>query len=293
MGKRILLFLGTNLLVLLLINIILSLLGVDSEAGTSLSGLMLICLLWGSIGSFISLMISKWSAKRAMNLELLDPSGPYGFVVKRVHEYANSAKISPPEVYRYDSDELNAFATGPSKNNSLVAVSQGLLNDFDRAELEGVLGHEVAHIANGDMVTMALVQGVVNAFVMFLARIVAIAIDNFLSGDDEGEGLGYFAYFVVVSILQLFFGLLTAPLVAWFSRAREYKADAGGAKLAGREKMLSALKALEGQFSVDRLDTSTPSFKSMKISGKGVIALLSTHPPLSDRIRALESRSTH
>jgi heat shock protein HtpX len=227
-----------------------------------------------------------------MNLEPLDPSGPYGFVVKRVHEYANSARIDPPEVYRYDIDELNAFATGPSKNNSLVAISQGLLDDFDQAEVEGVLGHEVAHIANGDMVTMALVQGVVNAFVMFLARIVAIAIDNVLSEDDEGEGLGFFAYFAVVSILQLVFGLLTAPLVAWFSRAREYKADAGGAQLAGREKMLSALRALEGQFSVDRLDTSTPAFKSMKISGKGVIALLSTHPPLSDRIRALESRST-
>jgi len=241
------------------------------------------------VGSFISLMISKWMAKRAMGLEPVDEHGPYAYLNEMVRQFAQRERISVPEVYIYPSDELNAFATGPSRNNSLVAVSAGLLRDFDRDEIEGVVAHEVSHIANGDMVTMAIVQGIVNAFVMFLARVVAIAIDNALRSDDEGEGLGYFAYYVVVSLLQVVFGLLTAPVVAAFSRAREFRADAGGAKLAGREKMIAALSALQEHMSVDRLDNDQPALKTMKISGKGMIALLSTHPPLEKRIEALRN----
>ena len=168
-------------------------------------------------------------------------------------------------------------------------MSAGLLRDFDRDEIEGVVAHEVSHVANGDMVTMALIQGIVNAFVMFLARVVAIAIDNALRSDDDSEGLGYFAYYAVVSLLQIIFGLLTMPVVAAFSRAREYKADAGGAKLAGHEKMIAALSALQEHMSVSRLDNGQPALKAMKISGSGFTELLSTHPPLEKRIAALQN----
>jgi len=229
-------------------------------------------------------------AKNMMGLQPLNRDGKHGYIVELVRQFALKERIDMPEVYVYPSQELNAFATGPSRNNSLVAVSEGLLRDMNRDEIEGVIAHEVAHIANGDMVTMALVQGVVNAFVMFLARIVAFAIDNFLRGDDdEGGGLGYFGYFITVSVLQLVFGLLTMPVVAGFSRYREYRADAGGAKLAGKDKMIAALEALQENFSIDRLDQSQPSLKAMKISGGGLVKLLSTHPPLEDRIAALKS----
>ena len=291
MFTRISLFVLTNILVMLLISFIISLTGLDPSMHSGVEGLAMICLLWGSFGSFISLMMSKWSAKRLMKLQPLDPDGPYGYVVKAVKDFAQRERISTPEVYYYESDELNAFATGPSRNNSLVAFSSGLLRDMDRDEIIGVAAHEVAHITNGDMVTMALVQGIVNAFVMFLARIVAFAIDNALrSDDDDGEGLGVFAHFLVVMLLQAVFGLLTLPVVAWFSRHREFRADAGGAKLAGKEKMIAALQALDDKFSVDRLDNSQPAMKAMKISGKGMIELLLTHPPIPKRIAALKGR---
>jgi heat shock protein HtpX len=274
-------------LVLALITIITSVLGLDAYMTGSYSGLAIMCLLYGSVGSFISLMLSKWMAKRAMGLIEIDPDGPHGYVVAAVKEFARKERITVPEVYLYQSDELNAFATGPSRNNSLVAFSTGLLRDMNRDEVEGVAAHEVAHITNGDMVTMALVQGVVNAFVMFLARVVAIAIDNALDKDGEG-GLGYLAYHLLVLFLQGIFGLLTYPVVAGFSRYREYRADAGGARLAGTQKMVAALKALEDNFSVDRLDNSQPAMKAMKISGTGMSELFSTHPPLKKRIAALK-----
>lgn len=288
MFKRVSLFLITNLLVMTLISIILSVTGLEQQLGNQYVFLLIFCFLWGGVGSFVSLRLSKWMAKRAMGLIPVEPRSPYAFLLPMVEDFARRENIKTPEVYLYPSDELNAFATGPSRNNSLVAVSQGLLRDFDRAEIEGVVAHEVAHVANGDMVTMALVQGVVNAFVMFIARVAAMAIDNFLRSDDEGEGLGYLGYFVVVNILQLVFGLLTAPVVAWFSRWREYRADAGGAKLAGSDKMIAALQALQDNMSLERLDNSQPGLKAMKISGGGLISLLSTHPPLEDRIEALK-----
>ncbi len=291
MIKRISLFVLTNILVLTLISFIMNLTGLDPNIHNGYGGLAVFCLAWGGLGSFISLLLSKWVAKRGMSLELIDPHGPHGYVVKAVKEFAHKEGITAPEVYYYNSEELNAFATGPSRNNSLVAFSSGLLRDMNEDEVVGVAAHEVAHITNGDMVTMALVQGVVNAFVMFIARVVAFAIDNALRGDDDdGEGLGYFAYMFLVIGLQALFGLLTAPVVAGFSRYREFRADAGGAALAGRDKMVAALKALDEQFSVDRLDNSQPALKAMKISGGGMMALLSTHPPIKKRIEALEKK---
>ena len=281
MFTRIVLFVLTNILVMTLISIIIGLTGLDPSLHSGIEGIALICLLWGGLGSFISLMISKWSAKKAMGLKPIDPDGPHGYVVKAVKGFARRERITAPEVYYYKSDELNAFATGPSRNNSLVAFSSGLLRDMDQDEVVGVAAHEVAHITNGDMVTMALVQGIVNAFVMFIARIAAFAIDNALrSEDDDGEGLGFFAHYLIVMVLQAVFGLLTFPVIAWFSRYREFRADAGGAKLAGKDKMIAALQALDDKFSIDRLDNSPPAMKAMKISGNGMIALLSTHPPI-------------
>lgn len=288
MFKRVSLFLITNILVMTLISIIISATGLEQQLGNRYAFLLVFCFLWGGIGSFVSLRLSKWMAKRSMGLVPVQRGSQHAFLLSLVEDFAQREQIKTPEVYIYPSDELNAFATGPSRNNSLVAVSQGLLRDFDRAEVEGVVAHEVAHIANGDMVTMALVQGVVNAFVMFIARVAAMAIDNFLRSDDDGEGLGYFAYIAVVSILQVIFGLLTAPVVAGFSRWREYRADAGGAKLAGSDKMIAALRALQDHASIERLDNSQPALKAMKISGGGLISLLSTHPPLEDRIEALK-----
>ena len=288
MFNRVFLFVLTNILVIALISIIINLTGINPSLYSGFEGLAVICLLWGSVGSFISLMISKWSAKRAMRLQPIDPNGSHGYVVEAIKEFARREKIKTPEVYYYQSDELNAFATGPSRNNSLVAFSSGLLQDMDQDEVIGVAAHEVAHITNGDMVTMALVQGIVNAFVMFIARVVAFAIDNALKSDDDGEGLGYFAHFAVVMVLQAVFGLLTLPVVAWFSRYREFRADAGGAALAGRDKMVAALQALDEKFSIDRLDNSQPAMKAMKISGRGAFSLFSTHPPIAKRIAALK-----
>ena len=264
MIKRYGFMLAVNLIIMVVISIILSVLNVTPSGSTL--GLLVFCFMYGMIGSFISLWLSKWFAKRGMNLMEVDLHSSEGYLVKHVHEFAKLSGIQPPEVYIYESDELNAFATGPSRNNALVAVSTGLLRSLSRDEVEGVLGHEVAHIANGDMVSMALIQGVVNAFVMFLARIVAQAIDMAMrSDDDEGEGLGFFGYIIVVNLLQVFFGFLTLPLVAWFSRHREYRADADGARLAGKEKMIGALEALERRFDITMLDQSEPSLKAMKI----------------------------
>jgi heat shock protein HtpX len=292
MGKRIMLFLVTNVLVVMTISIITSVFGVNeyfSANGMSYGGLLFMCLLWGSVGSIISLSISKWSAKRMMGVEILDVNGASGNLVRRVHHLAKSAGIEKmPEVGIYNSPEVNAFATGPSKNNSLVAVSTGLLNSMSDDEVDGVLAHEIAHVANGDMVTMALVQGVVNAFVMFFSRVITMMIDAALRGDDEeGEGLGFFAHMMVVMLLDMVFSFLAMPIIAWFSRYREFRADAGGAKLAGNNKMIAALESL--QRNVQNVGQSEGNFQSMKISNKGSwMALFSTHPPLEKRIAALK-----
>lgn len=288
---RIILFIATNILVMAAATLLMRFFGVENYlqgTGINYQALMIMCLIWGGAGSFVSLLISKWMAKRAMGLEEISANGPYGSLVRKVHTFAKRSGLDKaPEVYIYRSSEPNAFATGPSRNNSLVAVSTGLLETMTEDEVEGVLAHEVAHIANGDMVTMALVQGVVNAFVMFFARVAAFAIDNFLRGDDdEGGGLGGFAYMFLVMGLQILFGILAAPVTMWFSRWREYRADAGAAKLAGKEKMIAALESL--QRNMERMTGQHKEMEVMQISSKqAMLELFASHPPLDKRIAAL------
>lgn len=298
--KRIFLFMMMNVLVIVSISIVTSLLGIQpymTSYGINYSNLMAFCLVWGMVGSFISLLLSKFMAKMMMGVKIIDERGgergEYRDLVATVHRLAKQAGITKmPEVGVYDSPEVNAFATGPTKNSALVAVSTGLLNKMSPDAIEGVLGHEVAHAANGDMVTMALVQGVVNAFVMFFARVAAFALQQVMRGDDdEREGSSFgggFAYHISVFVFEIFFSFLGMFVVAYFSRAREFRADAGGAKVAGRDKMINALKQLKNTF--EQVDDSQANFRCMKISSKGsFMKFLSTHPSLDDRIFALEN----
>lgn len=287
------LFALTNVLVMVSVSIVLALLGVNSylsSAGINYSALMVFCLVWGFAGSLISLMLSKFMAKSMMGVEIVNERGQYAELVNRVHTMARAAGIEKmPEVGIYNSPEVNAFATGPSKNNSLVAVSTGLLQRMNSDEVEGVLAHEVAHVANGDMVTMALIQGVVNAFVMFFARIAAFALQNAMSGDRDDDRPVHtgFAYHMTVMVCEIVFSFLGMFVVAYFSRVREFRADKGGAKFAGRQKMIAALRRL--QQNTGLIDESQDNIKAFKISSKkGFMNFLSTHPSLEDRIAALE-----
>lgn len=303
MFRRVGLFLVTNILVMvigsLVINLILSAIGGGAEGaqyrgfGADYTSLMVICGVYGMLGSFISLWMSKWIAKMAYGVQIVDAQGPQRELVQTIHAYASKAGLTKmPEVGIYQSDDINAFATGPSRNNSLVAVSSGLLNRMGHDEVEGVLAHEVAHIANGDMVTMALVQGIVNAFVMFLSEIFTRIVDNFFRDEDGRGGLGFFGYFIVRNILHVAFGFATAPVVFWFSRYREYRADAGGARLAGKNKMIAALEGLKRaypQLEEVEVPRGSENFQTMQISSKRAFsALFSTHPALDDRIQALK-----
>ena len=300
--RRIFFFVVLNAVVVTTISIVANLLGIQPYLGAkgfNMGSLVAFCLLWGMGGAFISLMLSKVMAKWMMGVQIIDPrasSPELRGLVETVHRLARQAGLTKmPEVGIYQSPEVNAFATGPTKNNSLVAVSTGLLESMDRDGVEGVLGHEVAHIANGDMVTMTLIQGVVNAFVMAMARIVAFAIDNFLRGDrDEGGGLGHFGYIITVFVLELLFFIPGSMVVAWFSRLREYRADAGGARLAGREKMVAGLQSLQRVMAINMSPEaqSAPAMASLKISPtkvSGFLALMSTHPPLEERIKRLQT----
>ena len=289
--KRILLFLATNLAIMITLSIVLSLLGIGGYrlpgGGLDYSALMVFCLVWGMGGAFISLALSRFIAKRAMGVQLVD--GRTGreeldWLHGTVRQLTERAGLPMPEVGIYDSPEVNAFATGPSRNRSLVAVSSGLLSGMRREEVEGVLAHEVSHIANGDMVTMTLIQGVVNAFVMFFARIIANIARNAVD-----EKVSYLVGFVTTIVLDIAFGILGMMIVAWFSRAREFRADAGAGTLAGKGKMIAALQRL--QQNTQMVDTSQPSLATMKIAGSrsGMLALLSTHPPLEARIAALQN----
>jgi heat shock protein HtpX len=238
-------------------------------------------------GAFISLQLSRWIAKRATGVHLVDGrtgDSQLDWLYQTVERLTRQANLPMPEVGVYESMEVNAFATGPSKSRSLVAVSAGLMRTMRPEEVEGVLAHEVAHIANGDMVTMTLLQGVMNAFVMFLARVIASVITR---SDDGRRGGG--SYFLVVIVLQIVLGILGSLVTAWFSRYREFRADAGGAQLAGRQRMLSALQRLASYR--DAVDTSHQALATMKINGvPGWAALFSTHPPLEDRISALQNQ---
>ena len=289
MGKRVLLFLVTNLAVVLVLSVLMSVLGVgryiSPDGSLNLGALAVFCLIWGMGGALISLQMSRWVAKRAMGVQLVD--GRTGreeldWLHQTVAQLAQQANLPMPEVGIYDSPEVNAFATGPSKKRSLVAVSSGLLRSMDRREAAAVLGHEIGHIANGDMVTMTLLQGVINAFVMFFARIIAFAVRRMVD-----EKIAWMVGFVVTIALEIVLGILGSLVTAWFSRQREFRADAAAARLTGRESMIAALRRL--MVTSERIDTAHPTLASFKISGKKAwLQAFSTHPPLADRIAALE-----
>jgi len=288
MFKRVALFLATNLAVMVLLGIVLSVL--QSVFGISLgnnAGLLVMAALFGFGGSMISLMMSKWVAKRGTGAHVIEQprNEAEQWLVSTVRRQADAAGIGMPEVAIYDAPEINAFATGPSRNNALVAVSTGLLRAMDRDQAEAVLAHEVSHVANGDMVTMALIQGVLNTFVIVLARVVGRVIDGYLSGNREGgPGIGYF---VIVFVLDMVFGLFASMIAMWFSRHREFRADAGGASLAGRDKMVSALQRLSQTYGENTLPRQVAAFGISGAVGHGLRRLLMSHPPLEERIAAL------
>lgn len=290
MFKRIALFLATNLAVLALLSIVMAVL--QNFFGIQLrgqGGLLVMATVFGFGGSFFSLMISKWMAKRSTGAYVIEQprNESEQWLVNTVRRQAEAAGIKMPEVAIYDAPEINAFATGPSRNNSLVAVSTGLLRAMNRDEAEAVLAHEVSHVANGDMVTMALIQGVLNTFVIVLARVVGRVIDGYLSGNREGgPGLGYF---VIVFVLDMIFGLFASMIAMWFSRHREFRADAGGARLAGREKMIAALQRLSQTYGESTLPKTVQAFGISGAVGHGLRRLLMSHPPLEERIIALRN----
>jgi heat shock protein HtpX len=290
--RRIVLFIATNLAIMVTLSVVFSLLGIGGyiqpDGGLNYTALMIFALVWGMGGAFISLQISRWMAKRAMGVQLIDGrSGreELDWVYRTVEQLAQKARLPMPEVGVYDSPEVNAFATGPSQRRSLVAVSTGLLRGMRRDEVEGVLAHEVAHIQNGDMVTLTLIQGVVNAFVIFFARVIANVVRNMV--DSRNAAMVGFAVTIVLDILL---GILGAMIVAWFSRAREFRADAGAAQLSSRENMIGALKRLMQTHQL--VDDRNQALATMKIAGgrKNWMAFFSTHPPLEARIAALEAR---
>ncbi|BDU17176.1 protease HtpX [Lysobacter auxotrophicus] len=286
MFKRVFLFLATNFAVLILLSIVMSILGIDPR---TFSGLLVMATVFGFGGSLISLMTSKWIAKRSTGAHVIEQprNESEQWLVSTVRRQAEAAGIKMPEVAVYDAPEINAFATGPSRNNSLVAVSTGLLRAMNRDEAEAVLGHEVSHVANGDMVTMALIQGVLNTFVIVLARVVGRVIDSYLSGNREGgPGLGYFA---IVFVLDMVFGLFASMIAMWFSRHREFRADAGGARLAGRDKMIAALQRLSMTYGESTLPKTVQAFGISGAVGHGLRRLFLSHPPLEERIVALQN----
>lgn len=289
MFKRVALLVATNLAVMVLLGLVLSVL--QSYFGIRLGQngqLLLIAALFGFGGAFVSLMISKWMAKRATGMVLIDQpkSDSERWLVDVVRRQSQSAGIKMPEVGIYDAPEINAFATGPSRNNSLVAVSTGLLRAMTRDEAEAVLGHEISHVANGDMVTMTLIQGVLNTFVIFLSRVVGRAIDAMLSGNRESSGPSFF-YYIIVFALDMVFGMIAQTIVMWFSRYREFRADAGGAHLAGKEKMIAALQRLGQTYGENTLPSSVKAFGISGGIAHGMRGLFMSHPPLEARISRL------
>lgn len=283
---RIVLFLATNMAILVLLGIVMSLLGVDSG---STSGLLVMAAVFGMGGSFISLAMSKWIAKKSTGAQVIvNPTNPTEkWLLSTVHRMAQQAEIGMPEVAIYDSPDMNAFATGMKKNDALVAVSTGLLQNMSRDEVEAVIAHEITHVACGDMVTMALIQGVLNTFVILLSRLAANIINNFLSNDEEGEGLGFFGYMAVTIVLEIVLGFFASIIVMWFSRKREYTADKGAVYLTSKEKMISALRRLQAHHEPSHLPDQVAAFGIRSKVG-GMALLLRSHPPLEDRIKALQ-----
>ncbi len=292
---RIFLFLVTNVAVLVVISVVFRLLGLDQvlmqTGGIDMGALLIMAAIIGFSGSLISLFLSKWMAKRSMGVQIIDhPSTPFEqWLLETVARQAQQRGIGMPEVGIFDSPDPNAFATGWNRNAALVAVSTGLLQTMTKQEVEAVVGHEMSHVANGDMVTLALLQGVVNTFVVFLARIIGSVVDSALRGNEERSGPGI-AYWVTSIVAEILLSFLATMVVMWFSRYREFRADAGGASLTSRRQMADALRAL--QRTHEPQDLPSGEFAAFGISGKfggGIKALFASHPPLEERIAALES----
>lgn len=290
--KRILLFLATNVAILVVLSVTLRLLGVDrildeQGVGLDMNNLLVFSAVLGFAGSLFSLAISKWSAKRMMGVRVIEQarSADEQWLVETVRRQAQAAGIGMPEVGVFDAAEMNAFATGARRNNALVAVSTGLLRGMSRQEAEAVLAHEVSHVANGDMVTLTLIQGVVNTFVIFLSRVIGYTVDRVIFKTERGHGP---AFLITVIIAQMVLGILASMIVMWFSRQREFRADAGGATLAGRQSMISALERLRQQHP-GPLPDKMAAFGISGTLGHGLKRLFMTHPPLEERIAALRS----
>ncbi len=288
--KRVFLLIVTNFAILAVLSVTMQLLGIDSaltnETGLNLQGLLVFAAMFGFGGAFISLFISKWMAKRSTGAHVIEvpANTTERWLVDTVRRQAERAGIGMPEVAIYDAPDVNAFATGWNRNNALVAVSTGLLNNMSQDEAEAVLGHEISHVANGDMVTLTLIQGVLNTFVIFISRVIGYIVDRVLLKNEKGEGMGFF---IATMAAEVVLGVLASMVVAWFSRHREFRADAGGASLAGREKMIAALERLKGNHEQTALPTQ---MSALGISGGGaMMKLFMSHPPLDERIAALRA----
>ncbi len=301
MVKRIALFLVVNALVIVTISILINLIGLRpylTARGIDYGSLLIMAALFGFVGAFISLQLSRWTAKTGMGVRLIDVQNPGSSeemrlvqLVRRLCDQAGLDKL--PEIGIYRSPEVNAFATGPSRRRALLAISSGLLGAMDSHAVEGVLGHEISHIVNGDMVTMTLVQGIVNTFVIFASYVLAILIEQAMSRDregrEEGGGMGFFMQYILINVLETALFFIASPIIYWFSRWREYRADAGSARLTGRETMIHALEQLKEATQV--VDNRAPALSTFKINGRGrgLMALLfATHPPIDARIAALK-----
>ncbi len=286
MFNRLFLFLGTNLAVVVVFGIVSRLFGIDQHIGGDLTPLLVFSFIFGMAGSFISLAMSKSMAKRSTGARVIEApaNATERWLVETVRKQADAAGIGMPEVAIFDTPQVNAFATGMKRNESLVAVSSGLLRTMTRDEAEAVMAHEVSHVANGDMITLSLIQGIVNTFVIFLSRIVGGFIDKAVFRNERGYGIGYF---ISVMIAEVVFGVLASIIVMYFSRGREFRADEGGARLAGREKMIAALRRLQAQHEPESLPDQLAAFGINGGKGGGLQRLFRSHPDLSDRIEAL------
>lgn len=290
---RIVLFLATNLAIMLVASITLSLLGVGSymtSQGLDYGNLLAFCMVFGMAGSIVSLLLSKWMAKRSMGVQIISQASNADeqWLLSTVQELAQKARIGMPEVGVFASPQANAFATGWNRNNALVAVSTGLLNKMSREEVKAVLGHEIGHVANGDMITLTLIQGVVNAFVMFFARIIGSFVDRAIFKNENGHGIGFF---VATFISEMILGILASTIVFWFSRRREYRADIAGAELVNPTAMISALARLKAEY--DQPSDMPSEMVAFGISGElkhSMAGLFMSHPPLDQRIAALQQR---
>lgn len=294
--KRILLFLATNIAILVVLSIVLNVLmavtgvhGIQTRSGQiNYEGLLLLAAVFGFGGAFISLLMSKWIAKMSMGVQVIDQprNSNEAWLINTVSRLSNQIGVKMPEVGVFDSPDMNAFATGATRNGALVAVSSGLLENMGQDEIEAVLAHEMTHVANGDMVTLTLIQGVINTFVIFVARLVGHVVDRVVFKSDRDYGP---AYFLTVIITEIFLAILASAIVMWFSRQREFRADAGGARLAGKNKMIAALRRLQQAYEPEELPGQLAAFGINGGLGHGLRRLFMSHPPLEARIAALEA----